>query len=77
LTYKWTKEIANNFLKFIKNNEDIFIEQDNILEEIDFFVSNNSKVSFTDLAVIKIAKDFWLDLITFDKEMAKIFQKLK
>ncbi len=77
LTYKWNKIIANNFLTFIKNNEDIFIENNNIIEEIDFFISIDSKVSFTDLSVIKIASDFWLDLITFDKQMANIFKTIK
>lgn len=76
LTYKWNKNIANNFLNFIKNNEDIFIENNNIFDEIDFFVWIDEKVSFTDLAVIKIAFDFWLELITFDKQMIKIFKSL-
>lgn len=76
LTYKWSKEIANSFLKFIKNNEDIFIENNNIFDEIDFFIWIDKKVSFTDLAVIKIAFDFWLDLITFDKQMISIFKSL-
>lgn len=73
LTYKWNKQIANSFLKFITDNEDIFIENDNIFKEIDFFLLNDKKVSFTDLSVIKIALDYWLDLITFDKQMASIF----
>ncbi|MDP2090510.1 MAG: PIN domain-containing protein [Candidatus Gracilibacteria bacterium] len=77
LTYKGSKDISNNFLRFIKNNNDIFIENDNIFEEIDFFIENNSKVSFTDLAVIKIAKDYLLDLITFDKQMANIYKRMK
>jgi len=77
LTYKWNKEIANSFLNFIKNNNDIFIENDNILDEIDFFISNDSKISFTDLSIIKIAKDYLLDLITFDKQMANIYTNIK
>lgn len=76
LTYKWNKEIANSFLKFIKNNEDIFIENNNIFDEIDFFIWIDKKESFTDLSVIKIAFDYWLELITFDKQMINIFKSL-
>jgi len=75
LTYKWNKNISHSFLNFIKDNNDIFIENDNIFEEIDFFTSISSRVSFTDTSVIMIAKKHWLDLITFDKQMIWIFKK--
>jgi len=74
LTYKWGKKIANNFLNFIRKNNDIFIENDNIFEEINFFIDVDSKVSFTDTAIIMIAKNHGLDLITFDKQMISIFK---
>lgn len=76
LTYKWNKDIANSFLKFIKNNNDIFIENNNIFEEVDFFIWINSKISFTDTSIIKIAKDYWLDLVSFDKQMIWLFKSL-
>lgn len=73
LAYKWGKEIANSFCWFIRNNNDIFIENNNILEEMEFFIWIDKKVSFTDLAVIKMAIDHWLGVITFDKQMKQIF----
>lgn len=76
LTYKWSKKIANSFLDFIDDNEDIFIENNFVHSEIDFFYDLYYKVSFTDLSIIKIAIDKSLDLITFDKQMASIYKKL-
>lgn len=73
---KWSKEIANSFLDFIDNNDDIFIESNFVYDEIDFFYKSNFKVSFTDLSIIKIAIYKSLDLITFDKQMASIYKKL-
>lgn len=75
LVYKGWKAVSNNFLSFIKGNEDIFIENDNIFPEIYFFESLDSKISFTDSAVIHIACEHGLNLITFDKQMARLFKK--
>ncbi len=77
LTYKWGKNIADSFLKFVTQNEDIFIEQDTITEEVQFFLSLDKKMSFTDIAVIKIAWDYNLELITFDEQMIQVFKTLK
>ncbi len=75
LTYKWWKNISNSFLEFIKNNNDIFIENDDINKEIDFYMKVNNKISFTDMAVIRIALNYTLDLVTFDKQMISTYQK--
>jgi len=54
-------------LEFIKNNNDIFIENDDINREIDFFMKIDKKISFTDVAVIKIAME----------TSAKLHQKMR
>lgn len=48
----------SNFLDFIRKNNDIFIENYNIFGEIDFFIGIDSKISFTDAAVVMIARDY-------------------
>jgi predicted nucleic acid-binding protein len=76
LTYKHSKKQANLFLEFITDNEDIIKINNDLDSEIIFFKNINSKISFTDLSIINIAINNNLKLITFDKDMKKVYMNL-
>lgn len=77
LTYKHSKDQANNFLEFITDNNDIILVENQTLPEMDFFKKLKSNISFTDASLIFMAGKLNLALITFDKEVVKAAGKRK
>ena len=75
LTYKHSKEQADNFLDYILDNNDIISIDNQIYPEIQFFKSIQYKISFIDISLIFIAKKMNLILLTFDKQIIKILNK--
>lgn len=75
LAYKFWKKEADNFLNFLINTESIKLVNNDILDEIDFYISFDDKISFTDLSLILVAQKYWAELLTFDKQLLKIYNK--
>ena len=75
LTYKHSKEQANNFLSYIEDNNDIILLDNQIYPEIQFFKTVENKISFADISLIFTAKKMNLTLLTFDKQIIKILNK--
>lgn len=77
LTYKHSKNQANNFLEFISDNIDIILLENQILPEIDFFKNIKSSISFIDASLLLMSEKLNLTLITFDKQIASAVRKRK
>ena len=77
LTYKHSKNQANNFLEYVENNNDIVLFENQIFSEIDFFKKIDSKISFTDASLIFLANKMNLRFITFDKQIIQILKRNK
>ena len=74
-SYRFWKEKADDFLKFLLETENIELINNDILDEIDFYLWFKNKISFTDLSLILISKKYWADLLTFDKQLLKLYGK--
>jgi predicted nucleic acid-binding protein len=72
LAYKHSKKQADSFIAFIESNRDIVLFDDTIGEEIAFYKSVEAKISFTDAALLFLAKKLEAKLITFDKQLANL-----
>jgi len=63
---------------YLKNNEDVFIKtlnQQELLQTIDFFENNDNKLSFIDTALLIFSKSQNIKLLTFDKHLQKSLEK--
>ena len=72
LAYKHSKQQAGNFLTYIENNNAITLISDNIGEEIEYYKSLTHKISFTDAALLLLSKKLGTELVTFDKQLARV-----
>lgn len=75
LTYKISKQLANSFLKDLDNSFNTTVSSSSINYEINFFLKQESRLSFTDTSLIALAKAQDAALITFDKKMLSLYQK--
>ncbi|MDO8575753.1 MAG: PIN domain-containing protein [bacterium] len=73
LAYKSSKAQADMFLEFISRDERCAIVQSDYESEISMFRSVPAKISFADIAVICASMRLGAPLITFDKQMKKIY----
>lgn len=76
ITYKHSKSYANQFIVYITQNKDINIIEGHIDNELKFFSSHNHKISFTDSVLVYLTKKNKAKLITFDKELEKIYKNI-
>ncbi len=76
LAYKHSKEQADNFLSFIEYNRDITLLDNSLSDEMMFYKSVQSKISFTDAALLFLVKKLNANLVTFDKQLARIHKKI-
>lgn len=73
LSYRFWKEKANDFLRFLLETENIEMVNNDVLDEVDFYLSFKDKISFTDLSLILISKKYLAELLTFDKQLLKLY----
>ncbi len=76
LAYKFWKQKADLFIDDIMNSNNILILQSDTFEEMKFFKSINSKISFTDLSLLYLSIKQDSLLITFDKQLLNLYKKL-
>lgn len=68
--------IAKQFLADITASSDIFIPTLDIQRDIRLFSNSSAKLSFTDLALIGLAKEMGIPLVTFDRKMLALSKKI-
>ncbi len=76
LTYRFSKQNANDFISYIKSSPNFFIVTNDMDTEILLFEEINSKIWFTDISLIAVSKKYNAELITFDKQLLQLFKKL-
>ena len=75
LTYKQSKEQADKFITFIKDDARTVAVDSTIERDMELFLKNPRRMSFADIAIMAFASRMGLQLVTFDKEMKREFQK--
>lgn len=75
LTYKFWKQKADLFIDDIMNSNNILILQSDTFEEMKFFKTINSKMSFTDISLLYLSIKQDSLLITFDKQLLNLYKK--
>lgn len=76
LSYRHSPEKAGDFLDFIENNNGIVIVPDHLSVSLRVFRSLKVKISLTDIHLIQTAKNHGYDLVTFDHQMKKLYEKI-
>ena len=76
LTYKHSKELANNFIAYVRNNKDMSIIANDTLDEMDFYTALPYKLSFMDSSLIFLSRKLGATLVTFDKQLERIKRKI-
>ncbi len=72
-SYRFGKQKADNFLHFLLETDSIELINNDILDEVNFYLSFEDKISFTDLSLILISQKFSAELLTFDKQLLKLY----
>lgn len=75
LTYGAGLPVAKKFLTDITTASNIIIPSLNIQRDIQLFSYSRAKLSFTDIALIGLAKEMGVPLITFDRQMLALSKK--
>ncbi len=75
LAYKHSKAQADNFLRYISDNNDVRIVAPSMNEEIAFYLTLSERLSFADAALVVEARTLHADLVTFDKQLARVEKK--
>lgn len=75
LAYKHSKKQADRFLYFIENARDIEVVEDDFQEEATFYKTLNTRISFTDAALILFSQKLSAELVTFDKQLERLAKK--
>lgn len=77
LCAKAGKKAADHFLSDISNSNKISIINDDVLDEIRRFLSISEKLSFTDTSLLLLSEKETAELITFDKQLLRLYKKTK
>lgn len=77
LTYRAGKSAALQFLEDIEKAQDVKIINNDVSSEIAYFKTRSEKLSFTDLVLLKLSKEWSAELITFDEQLLKLYKKVK
>lgn len=75
LAYKHSKHQADTFLGFLQESSNVILFADQIEDEVDYYQSHATRISFTDSALVYLAKHLSADLVTFDKQQATFSKK--
>ena len=76
LSYRQWKEKANDFIKMLKDTDNVFIVWNSLDDDIELFLEIDKKISFTDISLISVCKKFNADLATFDKQLISTYKKI-
>lgn len=74
LAYRFGKLKADDFINDIRKSEDIFLVDNQVTEEIEFYLKFKQKLSFTDIALVHLAKKHNAMLFTFDKQLLNLYK---
>lgn len=75
LTYKHSKQQADRFIAFIEGNRDIILQEDNIVDELVFFKTLQTRISLTDAALLLFSRNLKVKIITFDKQLERLSKR--
>lgn len=75
LTYKYSLAHAVSFLQFLDGNRNITFMDDVLHDEIAWFLTLHTRISFTDAALLLLAKKYKVPLLTFDKQLAQLARR--
>jgi len=76
LTYKHSKQLADNFIAYARDNRDLTIMNDDAFDEMAFFLTIPHKLSFVDISLVFLSKKYNATLITFDKQLERVAKKV-
>ena len=76
LTYKVNKKLAQEFFSFIENDWRFLIIDTNIEESLIFWNWIQKNIAHADSELIYIAMKYNAKLISYDKELMKVYEKL-
>ncbi len=76
LTYKHSKQQADNFLRYISEDERFSKIDNRYSKDISAFLKQRERLSFADVAIIETALYYDVALVTFDKQMKKLYERL-
>ncbi len=74
-SYRFWKNKADDFLNFLLETQNIEFVNNDCLDEINFYLSYKDKISFTDLSLLLLSRKYSAELITFDKQLLKLYGK--
>lgn len=77
LTYKHSKAQADKFLDAVAVNQDLIWIESESFEDAEFFRKLPSRISFTDATLLRLAKTLKAELVTFDRQLARLHKKLQ
>ena len=76
LTYKFSKRQADKFLQFVTDNERFSLIDNRYATDVPAFLKFADRISFADIAIIGTALTMESTLITFDKQMKKLYERV-
>ena len=74
LTYKHSKKQALEFIRVVTSSNNIEFIDDDMHKELAFFKTLPQRISFTDAALLLIAKERKAKLLTMDKQLVNIYK---
>ena len=75
LTYRFSKAVADRFFEDIQGGQNLMIPALEIEKDIAFFRQAKRKMSFADLALIRLEKEMNAPLFTFDEQILSFLHK--
>ena len=75
LAYGSGLSVAKQFLVDVTTASNITIPNLDIQRDIQLFLNSRAKLSFTDVALVGLAKEMGIPLITFDRKMLTLSKK--
>lgn len=71
LAYKHSKQLADNFIAYARDNRDIVIINDDAVEEMAFYITIPYNLAFVDISLMLLSKKHNATLVTFDKQLER------
>lgn len=75
LAYRSGKKVADQFLEDAQRADNVLIIPDQPQPEIEFYKKFKEKISFTDIALIYLSLQYNALLITFDKQLLRLYKE--
>jgi predicted nucleic acid-binding protein len=76
LTYKHSKERANEFAEFIASDNRFVLTQSDMMSEVSFWNSIDKKMSYIDIVICFLALQNSAELISLDDQMNNLYKSL-